>query len=69
TTDGWITASANTGSEWQGLCAALNRPEWLSDQRYLTPGARILNGALLFQAMQDDFVQNTSSHWLALLDA
>lgn len=69
TTDGWITASANTGSEWHGLCAALNRPEWLRDPRYLTPGARILNGALLFQAMQDDFIQNTSSHWLALLDA
>ncbi len=69
TTDGWITASANTGSEWQGLCAALGRSEWLNDQRFLTPGVRIMNGAALFQVMQDDIVRNTSAHWLALLDA
>src|SRR6516225_7451337 len=43
TADGFITAAANTDSEWEGLCRALERPQWLSDERFKTPVDRIRN--------------------------
>jgi len=39
TADGFITAAANTDSEWEGLCRALERPQWLKDERFGTPGS------------------------------
>jgi crotonobetainyl-CoA:carnitine CoA-transferase CaiB-like acyl-CoA transferase len=29
--------------EWEGLCAALDRPEWLTDERFATAKARGAN--------------------------
>jgi crotonobetainyl-CoA:carnitine CoA-transferase CaiB-like acyl-CoA transferase len=43
TADGYITAAANTDSEWQGMCRALERPQWLGDERFKTPVDRIRN--------------------------
>ncbi|GAA1009827.1 CoA transferase [Acrocarpospora pleiomorpha] len=32
--DGWVSVMCRTQVEWHGLVAALDRPEWLADERY-----------------------------------
>ena len=43
TADGFITLGTVSNAEWQGLCAALKKPEWLSDPRFATQAARSAN--------------------------
>lgn len=37
TSDGYITAGAVSDAEWEGMCKALGRAEWLEDDRFNTP--------------------------------
>jgi len=32
--DKWITIAVSTDDQWQALCEALDRPEWLADDRF-----------------------------------
>jgi len=43
TADGYITAGANSDSEWEGMCNALNRPDLICDPRFKTAQARSEN--------------------------
>ncbi|MDZ7824953.1 MAG: CoA transferase [Gammaproteobacteria bacterium] len=45
TTDGWITAGAVSDTEWAGMCRALERPDWLEDERFASAHARIVHVA------------------------
>ncbi len=38
--DGWISITAGTDSQWQGICNALDRPELATDERFATAAAR-----------------------------
>ena len=40
TKDGYITCGAVQQKEWEGLCAALDKPEWLTNERFATGAAR-----------------------------
>ena len=69
TTDGYITAGAVSDSEWQGMCRALERPEWLADERFATAQARIVNVADRLALTADVLRTRSSDEWLARLDA
>ena len=69
TEDGYITAGALTNREWGGMCRALNRPEWLTDERFATPRARGMNAALRLEMTAEVLATNTSAYWLERLDA
>ncbi len=43
TKDRYITAGAISNSEWAGMCRALNKEEWLEDERFNTPAGRVVN--------------------------
>ena len=45
TTDGYIALMATSNSQFPGLCAALGKPEWLSDPRFATVADRDRNAA------------------------
>ncbi|MFM2076624.1 MAG: acetyl-CoA:oxalate CoA-transferase [Actinomycetota bacterium] len=47
TTDGHLAMIATSNSQWPGLCAALEKPEWLADPRFLTLADREANGDVL----------------------
>ena len=68
TADGFITAGANSDAEWQGMAAALEHPEWLSDPRFKTPAARERNVEARLDLMAGVLRDGTSAHWLARLD-
>ena len=47
TADSHITLIATSNSQWPGLCAALAKPEWLTDERFATLAAREANADML----------------------
>jgi crotonobetainyl-CoA:carnitine CoA-transferase CaiB-like acyl-CoA transferase len=69
TTDGYITAAANTDSEWQGMCRALERPQWPSDERFKTPVDRIRNADMRLEMTAEVLKTKSSAQWLERLRA
>ncbi len=69
TKDGFITCGAVSDSEWEGMCAALDRPDWLNDERFNTPLGRVQNAKERLEGMADVLKSRTSANWLERLDA
>jgi len=69
TTDGFVTAAANTDSEWQGLCRAIERPQWLKDERFRTPVDRIRNVDARLELTAEVLKTKSSAEWLERLRA
>jgi crotonobetainyl-CoA:carnitine CoA-transferase CaiB-like acyl-CoA transferase len=51
TAESHITLIATSNSQWPGLCAALGKPEWLTDACFATLAAREANAAELSELM------------------
>ena len=68
TTDGHISVAVQTDPEWQALTRALNRPEWLQDERFATPALRQENIDERLRATQDVLRSNSTEYWLDRLD-
>lgn len=69
TTDGYITAGAVSDAEWRGMCKALDREEWLTDERFATPRARGMNVKARLEMTAEVLSTNTSDYWLKRLRA
>jgi crotonobetainyl-CoA:carnitine CoA-transferase CaiB-like acyl-CoA transferase len=70
TADGYITAAALTDRQWAGLAQALDRPEWLEDERFTTPALRQKNIDARLQLTQDALISRPSAEALqSLTDA
>jgi crotonobetainyl-CoA:carnitine CoA-transferase CaiB-like acyl-CoA transferase len=69
TADGFITAAVVTDRQWQGLTRALDKPEWLEDERFKTPALRAQNIDARLQMTQDVLIGGTSADWLNKLTA
>lgn len=68
TSDGYITAGVVSDAEWQGMCKALDRQEWLADERFSTPRAIGMNVKLRLEMTAEVLRTNTSQYWLERLD-
>ena len=69
TTDGYITVAAVSDAEWKALCRALDKPEWLTDERFETLANRSRNIADRLDLTAETLQTNTSEYWLKRLDA
>jgi crotonobetainyl-CoA:carnitine CoA-transferase CaiB-like acyl-CoA transferase len=69
TADGYITCGAVSDVEWQGLCRALEKPEWLEDERFKTPAGRVRYADARLELAAEVLKRRTSAEWLARLDA
>ena len=69
TADGYITCGAVSDSEWEGLCRALGRPEWLQDDRFKTPAGRVRYADARLELTAEVLKTRSSADWLARLDA
>src|SRR5437660_12174351 len=67
TSDGYITAAVVTDKQWQGLTRALDKPEWLEDERFKTPSLRAQNIEARLQMTQDVLIGGPSAEWLEKL--
>jgi crotonobetainyl-CoA:carnitine CoA-transferase CaiB-like acyl-CoA transferase len=69
TADGYITCGAVSDAEWEGLCHALERPEWLLDERFKTAAGRVRYADARLELTAEVLRERTSADWLARLDA
>jgi crotonobetainyl-CoA:carnitine CoA-transferase CaiB-like acyl-CoA transferase len=69
TTDGYITAAANSDSEWAGLARTLGRPEWIDDPRFKHPADRIRNADVRLDLTAEIIRTRSSAEWLTAFDA
>lgn len=68
TSDGYITAGAISNAEWQGMCKALNKEEWLADERFNTPAGRVKNNAERLNLTAEVIATKPTVHWLKVMD-
>jgi crotonobetainyl-CoA:carnitine CoA-transferase CaiB-like acyl-CoA transferase len=68
TQDGFMTAAVMTNKEWAALTRALQRPEWLEDERFKTPALRDSNIDARLQMTQDLLKTRTTEDWLQRLE-
>src|SRR4051794_23496978 len=64
TADGYITAAVVSDKQWLGLIRALDKPEWLEDERFKTPSLRAQNIDARLQMTQDVLIGRPSAGWL-----
>ena len=68
TSDGFITAGAVSDAEWKGMCRALDKEEWLTDERFASARARGMNVKLRLEMTAEVIKTNSSEYWLERLD-
>jgi crotonobetainyl-CoA:carnitine CoA-transferase CaiB-like acyl-CoA transferase len=64
TADGYITAAVVTDRQWRGLTEALDKPEWLDDERFKTPALRAQNIDERLRLTQEALLRRPSAEWL-----
>lgn len=68
TKNGYMTVSVMSDKEWQGLCEAVGRTEWLEDPRFSTPAGRDANVNERLELTQSALLEKTTEEWLELFD-
>jgi crotonobetainyl-CoA:carnitine CoA-transferase CaiB-like acyl-CoA transferase len=67
--DGSIVVAAGNDSQWQRLCAALERADLAADERFRHGPGRIEHRAALVQALEETFTSQPCAHWLQRLES
>jgi crotonobetainyl-CoA:carnitine CoA-transferase CaiB-like acyl-CoA transferase len=68
TADGEIVVAVGSERQWPKLCAELELPDLVDDERFATNGARVRNRAALRPIVAARFAGADSAHWLRRLD-
>ncbi|MDE0052295.1 MAG: CoA transferase [Rhodospirillales bacterium] len=69
TKDGYMTVAVMSDREWHGLCKALEREEWLEDERFATPSARDEHVDERLELTQQVLLERTTDEWMRILEA
>ena len=65
----YISVSVMTDTQWEGFCRAVERPEWVADERFNTPAGRDRHADERLQLMQSALIEKSAEAWLSILDA
>ena len=68
TKDGHMSVAVMNDREWAGLTRALERPEWLNDERFASPSLRDANIDERLAMTQEVLRNRTTDEWLARLE-
>ena len=69
TSDGYVNIGAANQANWERLCVAIGRDELVTDPRFVEPRDRMNNLDALVSTLEGTFAQQTSDHWMEILDA
>ncbi len=69
TSDGYISVAVQSDREWAALTRALDRPEWLEDERFRTPALRQRNIDARLALTQEVLKTRSSGEWLRRFEA
>ena len=69
TKDGYVTVGANSTKLWESFCLRVaEKPEWLTDPRFVDLPARLRNVDALQDEIEKVFVQQPTAYWWERLD-
>jgi len=68
TSDGHMSVAVMTNAQWEALCHAFDRTEWLEDERFATTELRDINIDARLELIQSVLETATTDHWMNLLD-
>jgi len=68
TKDDHMTVAVMNNKEWVALTKALDKPEWLEDERFSTPSARDAHVNERLEMTQEVLKTNTSDYWMERLE-
>lgn len=66
--EGFWLLGLEADRHWPGLVAALERPEWLDDERFVDARSRNRNSEALIAALDARFAQESMAHWRQCFD-
>lgn len=69
TADNFISVAVQSDKEWRGLCAALDKPEWLDDPRFATTALRQRHIDARLALTQEVLRTRSAAIWLERLEA
>ena len=69
TKDSQLVMAAGNDNLFAKLCTVLGHPEWITDERFLTNGDRVVNKPAIIELIESVTSQQTTAHWIEVLDA
>jgi crotonobetainyl-CoA:carnitine CoA-transferase CaiB-like acyl-CoA transferase len=69
TKNGHMSVAVMNDREWEGFCYAAECPEWLEDERFMTPELRDINIDARLELIQSRLITDTTEAWMEKLDA
>ncbi len=69
TADGYLTLGAPNQSNWERMCAAVDRTDLLEDRRFGSNADRNQNLRTLVATLEVTFAEKDTAYWLQVLDA
>jgi crotonobetainyl-CoA:carnitine CoA-transferase CaiB-like acyl-CoA transferase len=66
--DGYFAFAAGNDLQWATFCRAVERPQWIEDERFATNPARNENRKLLIGLLNELFSEREVSDWLAMCE-
>jgi crotonobetainyl-CoA:carnitine CoA-transferase CaiB-like acyl-CoA transferase len=67
--DKWVVFNMPQASGWAKLCKALNREEWLEDERFIDPRSRYRAMPVLVPEIDQALASKTRDEWGVIFDA
>lgn len=67
--DDWVVVAAFTERMWHGVCRAIEKPDWISDDRFTTAEYRAANRKTLVPLISDVLLQRTVADWVGRFTA
>ena len=67
TSDGYINIGAANQANWEKLCHAINKPEFITTEEYLDNSSRMENINQLVTLLNKEFELKTTSEWVEIL--
>ena len=64
----YVMVGAFTQGFWRRLCEALDRPEWITNERYISNAARLEHRDELLGLLETQFATKTREQWLEILE-
>ena len=69
TKDGYIIAGTVAHREWVAFCKAVEKPEWLEDERFQNTAGLVAHAEARLNLMAEVLATRTSGEWLERLDS
>ncbi|RZF26705.1 CoA transferase [Paraburkholderia sp. UYCP14C] len=69
TADGYMIVAVGNDGQFANLCKTLGKPEWSSDERFVTNPQRVKHRSELIALIHGMTVQRTTDEWIAAMEA